>query len=147
MEQPRYIDLYFRDFMQRLVPECSASLLTVLTELSHALSQQHSCLDLAAHPEKQALLDELRRLELDAVTSPVKIHGEKLYLSRYYEYEKSIVTRLAALNRTIELPDKGLLKQLLQQEFSNAEGIDWQQIATLQALTRKLTIIFIFKMC
>ena len=100
--EPRYIDYYFRDFIARVVPDCSAPLLQLMVELSHALSQQHSCLDLKDRRDKAQLMTELEALNLTGNSNtPITLHGEKLYLTRYYKYEKTIVERLLACNMDV----------------------------------------------
>ena len=137
----RHIDRYFSDFIHRVVPDCSPRLLEVMSTLSHTLSQQHSCLDLSNLADKQQIITELHELELTAENSPVALHGDKLYLRRYFQYEKIIVRLLESRNQPLDIYNSQQLSKCLKQQFSSDNNIDWQQIAALQALTRKLTII------
>lgn len=138
----RYIDHYFRDYIARVVPGCSAKLLQAMLELSQALSRQHSCLDLADREDKLNIISELKTLgPFNESNSPVTLHGEKLYLRRYFQYEKTIVDHISKLNTAVPIVDREKLSEVLKSQFQNHDGIDWQQVAALQALTRKLTII------
>jgi len=138
----RYIDHYFRDYIARVVPGCSAKLLQVMLELSQALSRQHSCLDLADREDKPDIIGELKTLgPFNERNSPVTLHGEKLYLRRYFRYEKTIVDHISKLNTAVPIVDREKLSEVLKSQFQSKDGIDWQQVAALQALTRKLTII------
>jgi len=140
--EARYIDLYFRDYISRVVPGCSAKLLQVMLELSQALSRQHSCLDLANREDKLDILSELATLEpFKQSNAPVTLHGEKLYLRRYFQYEKCIVERITTLNSAMPIVDPIKLSEVLKSLFQSQDEINWQQVAALQALTRKLTII------
>ena len=140
--EPRYIDYYFRDFISRITPESSAELLEVMVELSRALSQQHSCLDLASRQNKQQLMEELQKLELiGSRNSPLSLFKEKLYFTRYYYYEKTIVEQVITFNKAMPVTDQEKLSAALRDRYQPDREIDWQQIATLQALTRQLTII------
>lgn len=137
----RHIDRYFSDFIRRVVPGCSSRLLEIMSTLSHTLSQQHSCLDLSNLADKQQIIAELHEQELTAENSPVALHGDKLYLRRYYQYEKIIVQLLESWNQPLDIDDRQKLSKSLKQKFPGDDRIDWQQIAALQAMTRKLTII------
>ena len=138
----RYIDYYFRDFISRIAPECSAGLLQVMAELSRALSKQHSCLDLSPRHDKHQLTQELETLQLVGSTnSPLSLHKEKLYFSRFYHYEKTIVEQLIKFNKKLPVTDLEKLSSALWKRFQPNKEIDWQQLATLQALTQKLTIL------
>ena len=138
----RYIDHYFRDFIFRIKPECSEDLLDVIAQLSRAMSQQHSCIDLSSRQNKHQLIIELEKLELVGSTnSPLSLHKEKLYFSRFYHYETTIVERLIKFNKALPVTDLEKLSSALWKRFQPTEEINWQQLATLQAMTQQLTII------
>lgn len=138
----RYIDHYFREYIARVVPGCSGKLLQVILELSQALSRQHSCLDLSDREDKLDIINELNALDqFGQNNSPVTLHGEKLYLRRYFHYEKTIVDNISTRNTIVPISDREKLSEALRSQFQNVDGIDWQQVAALQALTRNLTII------
>ncbi len=81
--------------------------------------------------------DDVRPLVLDA--------GDRLYLRRYWEYQQ----RLAAmLLQRADLSDEGLDDELLraglERLFPGGRGageVDWQRVAALQALRRRLCVI------
>ncbi|MDA0789812.1 MAG: exodeoxyribonuclease V subunit alpha [Proteobacteria bacterium] len=140
----RLIDVYFRDFIHRLVPDCSEALLNLAAEVSRALARQHSCLDLTGRPDAAMLMEELSRVGLNGPGTPLTLHGNKLYLSRYFVYERDITSRLVELNQALPIVDEDRLGRELVATFSTGStgtDPDWQQVAALQVLTRKLTII------
>ncbi len=138
----RHIDRHFSKFMARILPGCSEGLIEAIGELSFALSRQHSCLDLAGRSDGEQLSTELlARSFTEGNNVPIILHGEKLYLSRYYYYEKSIAEKLTTCNRVADIADRQMLSEFLKPDGTDGSATNWQQVATLQALTRNLTII------
>jgi exodeoxyribonuclease V alpha subunit len=139
--ETRPIDAAFSELMRSYSPNMSATVQNIVTELSQALSQQQSCLDLSGRGK--ALIKELGSLSIigdGKVPTPLVLRGNQLYLHRYYQYESSVAQALIACNRTLPLHDH--LEDQLQKYFGQASGtVNWQQIAALQSQAQQLTII------
>ena len=74
----------------------------------------------------------------------VLVGGIRLYLYRYFDYERRLVARLAEMNRPAALPcpapvAAALLARLFPQE--GGARPDWQKIAAATALLRRLCIV------
>ncbi|MBU0995115.1 MAG: exodeoxyribonuclease V subunit alpha [Proteobacteria bacterium] len=141
--------------------------------LSHTvLTEKHICLDLEAVSEKHitdlfpdagntadrdmfsyqtpTLSAWIEALHLSPVVGkpgeykPLILSGDKrLYLNRYYEYEKTLA---ASIKKRIErgrIPvDSGKLKHGLNRFFPNPRtSPDWQKVASFAALTRYFSVI------
>ncbi len=135
------IDVYFRNFIRRTVPDCSEVLLDLAAEVSRALAHQNSCVDLSGRSDSAAIIKELNTVGLNHPTTPLTLHGDKLYLSKYFVYERDITRRLAQMNQRLPAGGDPRLGDELKTAFPGDADPDWQQIAALQVLTRKLTII------
>ncbi len=143
----RPVDAGFRELMRKYSPGMSNDAGNLISDLSHALSQQHSCLDLAhVNP---SLIDELKKLSIvgdGRVPTPLVMSGNRLYMHRYYQYEKMIALSLMSRNKNSAADEiqnsNRKLSQQIRRYFGQPGGtVDWQQVAALQALTRQLTII------
>lgn len=149
----RPVDSDFCELMRKYSPEMSSEVSNLIADLSYALSQQHSCIDLKKGDS--SLIDELRTLAIvgDGETpTPLVMRGHKLYLHRYYQYEKLIAhslrsrnkiiarNNIVSANNTLDINPE-LTTQLIEYFGEPGRTVDWQQIAALQALTRQLTII------
>jgi exodeoxyribonuclease V alpha subunit len=127
--------------------------------VSAAAAAGHSCLELSELPGQAGLFDdgaegEARRwrdlLGASPVVAlaeggdpcrPLVLEGGRLYLYRYWRYEKVLAQRLAALNSPLPQDDESLA-QLLDHYFPPTEvQPDWQKIAAATALTRRLAVI------
>jgi exodeoxyribonuclease V alpha subunit len=77
-----------------------------------------------------------------AQASPLIVERNKLYLQRYYQYECRIAAELIKRNQPLPLADPRVLRQIMTDQFgANLTTVNWQAVATLQALTRGLTVI------
>lgn len=140
------IGRYFVDLLQRRGAALDEETRALVEELCDAVSQQHSCLDLAAAPG-----ETVRRLQAlpcvgsgdeDAAT-PLVLRGNLLYLQRHFAWEKQAAALLAARNRPLPCAAPEHLREGLDRFFPETDGAapDWQRVAALQALTRQLLII------
>lgn len=123
-------------------------------QLSLAVSAGHVCLPLETMPEqdKQPPLAVLRKILLASglVGSPgtpgnlpmVLDKENRLYLHRYFAYERTLAERLLSLNETLPI-DKIAARQSLSRFFSPIQttGADWQRLAAALALRQRLTVI------
>ncbi|MGH8567300.1 MAG: exodeoxyribonuclease V subunit alpha, partial [Gammaproteobacteria bacterium] len=74
----------------------------------------------------------------------VFVGGTRLYLYRYFDYERRLAARLAEMNRPAALPCPApVAAALLARLFPREGGVrpDWQKIAAATALLRRLCII------
>lgn len=74
----------------------------------------------------------------------VLVGGTRLYLYRYFDYERRLAARLAAMNRPAALPCPApVATALLSRLFPREGGVrpDWQKIAAATALLRRLCIV------
>ena len=153
------IDRHFARLLANLGNTREPQLLNLFAQLSQALRQQHSCLDLARRHDTAQLLDALQGLpcvshggQAAADPRPLVLEGSRLYLQRYYQYECRIARDLISRNRFVGSPEPRQLQAVLAGLFapstaqtppmtSPQDPIDWQAMAVLQALSRQLTII------
>jgi len=74
----------------------------------------------------------------------VLVGGTRLYLYRYFDYERRLAARLAEMNRPAALPCPApVAAALLSRLFPREGGVrpDWQKIAAATALLRRLCIV------
>lgn len=147
----RHVDSAFSELIGKYSPNMSTGLSDLISDLVFALSEQHSCIDLKT--VDSSLVDELQALSSISngaivgdgqALTPLVIKGRKLYLHRYYQYEKQIADSLSSRNKMLvkEGEADAQLVRLLARYFQRSgENVDWQQLSALQALTRQLTII------
>jgi exodeoxyribonuclease V alpha subunit len=125
--------------------------------LSEAVAQGHVCLNLlrmdALYEKVMAFLPEhldewLTRLKqsnvvgVDGDYKPL-IVSEKglLYLYRHWQDEKVVAYAIQQRCQTIELLDEQQLQQDFEKWQSQVDGIDWQKVAVLMALTQQFCVI------
>jgi exodeoxyribonuclease V alpha subunit len=148
--------------LARLVAEERPEVLLAAAIASRATRQGHVCLDLSrassfatdeagtAHaemPEAKAWTEVLRSSKLvsapDDPTTPLVLTGDRLYLRRYFSYEKrlaeSLTKRIEHVERDVDGP---LLKAGLDRLFPRAsDAPDIQRLAALVAVARRFCII------
>ncbi|MDP4911836.1 MAG: exodeoxyribonuclease V subunit alpha [Pseudomonadales bacterium] len=147
------IDVHFARLMCDLGATRDPAIYQLFAQLSQALRQQHSCIDLAQRDDTAALVAKLLTLPCvgqpdsgqwaaGAQASPLILERNKLYLQRYYQYECRIAAELIKRNQPLPLADPRVLRQIMTDQFgANLTTVNWQAVATLQALTRGLTVI------
>lgn len=123
--------------------------------VSMAVSSGDSCLllgDLAENGhEKEVDVIRQRLFDSGMVGTPavpgnsplILDEGNRLYLHRYFEYERSLAERLLKRSRPFEI-DAPALRPLLDSLFSRGKGDkmpDWQKIAAALALRQSLLIV------
>ncbi|MCE9687435.1 exodeoxyribonuclease V subunit alpha [Shewanella sp. AS16] len=129
--------------------------------LSRQLSQQHTCLVLAqvdlANPMQENHSQCRILLEQDALQQalagfaavgdadshcPLILEDGRLYLQRYHQFETQVAARLLNLaSGTIATEQHRLAPTLALLFPAQAQGLDWQKIATATALTKQLAVI------
>ncbi|MDZ7684454.1 MAG: hypothetical protein U5O39_05160 [Gammaproteobacteria bacterium] len=113
----------------------------LFADLSHALTSQHSCIDLRDYDDPDSLQARVRALTVvgdGSRPTPLVLEGTRLFLSRYYHFEVSIAERLAKLNRSLGDVEEDRIAATLTRHFPEPTR---QKLAALQALTRGLTIV------
>lgn len=76
--------------------------------------------------------------------APLVLSADRLYLQRYWRYERQLAESLRQLNQPLMLADDALpaLQALLASLFPDTgTGPDWQRLAAANALSRRLCII------
>ncbi len=147
----RDIDLAFADFLCRLAGREAERLRTLAQELSRGTGEGHICLhleDAVPADDLSTCVSSLR--ETGVVGSPGEFtplildSENRLYLYRYWLYERNLAEGLLALasGRTVELNIAGV-KDSISRLFPESSGAepDWQKIAAAAALWSRLCVI------
>ena len=134
------------------------------SRVSRAASDGHSSLDVAgieaqeflryfssSGPTLETWLEQLARSPVVAHSGDpddfrplVLVGATRLYLYRYFDYERRLAARLAEMNRPAALPCPApVAAALLSRLFPREGGVrpDWQKIAAATALLRRLCIV------
>lgn len=72
--------------------------------------------------------------------TPLKLTGDRLYLNRMWQNERSVAQFFGAENRAMPL-DEQRLAAVLNPLFEPMDDIDWQKVAAAVALTRRISAI------
>jgi len=158
-----HIDLHFARLMQRLSRAESRDVSIAAALVSRFTRQGHICIDLASHAGRvieaeidgrQVVCPPLDRWRSSLASSPVVgrpgdfrpmilDEGSRLYLWRYWNYEKCLSDRLIELSRQERALDAPGIRDLLALHFpgDDAGKINWQKIAVLIGLKGALSII------
>ena len=151
-------DFYFARYLASKCQINNPIFFSLFADLSHSLTEQHSCLDLSQYPNNELMQQLL--IESNCVSqgqaededpTPLVLEGNLLFLHKYYQYECRIAKRLLAKNKQLAVIDHSKLQYQLSQHFQfgmkketesqTTSEIDWQLVAAYQALTNSLTII------
>lgn len=73
--------------------------------------------------------------------TPLVLQAQRLYLFRYWQYERLLATRLAALNAPTPVSDAAAVRRQLDTLFPGGPSPDWQKLAAVTALTRRLCVL------
>jgi exodeoxyribonuclease V alpha subunit len=159
------IDLHFAGFMSSLSGDDDPDFSLAAALVSSACGKGDVCLDLSSVAKKNILIEQIGsesvvcpsldiwRSKLES-SSVVGRPGEKfplildnqdrLYLYRYWNYEKQLADCIQKriCQRSADI-DINLLKDGLKRLFpdSHRDGINWQKVASLTALFKKICII------
>lgn len=115
-----------------------------------AVQQGHACADLAvdaAEGEGEPVdIAALRRSAMvgdGRAPTPLVLAGTRLYLHRYWRYERQLAARLIELNRPVAGLDVAAAAAIIARLFPPADEAqpDWQKIAAATALSRHLCIV------
>ncbi|MCT4715424.1 exodeoxyribonuclease V subunit alpha [Enterobacteriaceae bacterium H18W14] len=72
--------------------------------------------------------------------TPLKLIGDRLYLNRMWQSERSVAQFFGAENRPMPM-DEQQLAAVLNHLFEPTNDIDWQKVAAAVALTRRISVI------
>ncbi len=135
--------------------ESQAALRIAATRLSLAVSDGHVCLPLSALAD-YADADDMRGLLLrSGVIAPatgndphavsatplVLDDAGRLYLRRYYDWERQLADALTRRGAAETIIDTEAVRAQLARLFPYAAAPDWQCVAVAMALSRQLTVI------
>jgi exodeoxyribonuclease V alpha subunit len=125
--------------------------------LTEAVSQGHVCLNLSQmntlfHNVKHLLPDEFSQWQTRLKQSNVVGSGGDyrpliiddnglLYLYRYWHDEQNVASAIKLRNADIALTNQQQLKQMLADWPTTIEGLDWQKVAVLMALSHQFCVI------
>ena len=125
--------------------------------LTEAVSQGHVCLNLSQmntlfNSVRHLLPDEFSQWQSRLKQSNVVGSGGEyrplilddnglLYLYRYWHDEQNVATAIRQKNADIALTNYAELKHILSDWPTTIDGIDWQKVAVLMALTRQFCVI------
>lgn len=154
----REIDLHAALFLQQLAGKSSGELLLAGALASRAVGDGHICLPLplaagrevfAAVPCRAPELADWREcLQASGVAGlsgkdyPLVLDGtDRLYLGRYFEYEKCIGEDLLIRSREGTFPDMEEAAALINELFPGSRAGDRQKLAAAAAALRKFTVI------
>jgi exodeoxyribonuclease V alpha subunit len=158
------VDLYFARFLLDTAGRADELLGVAAALTSAARSEGHVCLDLASLAGIQLMpgtpqaipLPPLERwrdrlLQSGVVGRPgawqplILDAGDRLYLHRYWDYERRVGrSLLARAAKRGEAVDERSLRQALASLFTPADSaaeIDWQKVAAATAVMQRLTVI------
>ncbi len=155
----RRVDVEFARFISRRYPESSPPVVIAAYLAAKAIGEANTCLYLPAfaagdHEELADLqewsgdalaeaLGRSRAVGMPGDPSPLILDGQRLYLHRYWDYER----RLARLLRrrigvSDGAPSPVKVRETLERLFpASAVKPDWQKIAVAQALYRRFLVI------
>ncbi len=141
-----YFDRYFVDFLSRHWGEIEQESKNIIMQLCQITRLQHACLDLAEQPaDTIAKLAALPFVGGPTGDEPLLLVHNKLFLHRYYHFEREVGERITALNQPLSLPDADLLRELLDEQFgqqiAQSPEIDLQRAAAQLVASRQLAII------
>lgn len=164
------LDLHFARTLARLAQDPREEVALAIALASRQVREGHVCLDLAmlcgnprlpdgegrarplSLPSLSAWSDILRSSpaigDASAVTPLVLDERGRLYLRRYFEHERALARSLAAraaAGSPLPQAEIGWLRDTLARLFGrgpgDSAGVDWQQVAAVVALERRLTVI------
>ncbi|SDB42093.1 DNA helicase/exodeoxyribonuclease V, alpha subunit [Pseudidiomarina indica] len=95
--------------------------------------------DLATLPACLAMLTNSPALE--GANSPLVVQQQRLYLRRYYTYERCIIEDLEARMARQPQVDTRQLKSVLDELFGASDKLSWQRMACAMAMRSAFTIV------
>jgi exodeoxyribonuclease V alpha subunit len=161
----RTIDVRFSQWLIKKVPTASANQVILSALVSHQLGEGHVCIaldkliEIYQHWPKilRTQMQQLLNIDQDrselvdqiligdgSVLTPLVIEGNRLYLYRYWQYERSVAQRLLAetsIEAENDVLDREALRTQLDRYFGTNEQPDWQRIAAAITSRHSLSVI------
>jgi exodeoxyribonuclease V alpha subunit len=110
----------------------------IVAELSSQLSQGHSCIRVDDRAKALVLASGLAS---ERGSAPLVTEGDRLYLHRYWQYEKRLAARICAVAGS-QKPPQAELEPMLDRYFPPKPGeTDWQRNAAKGAVSQGFSII------
>ena len=156
------LDVRFGRFTTRLSGKEDEDLFLAAALVSHLQGEGHICLDLSTHAAKPLLEDTAdsvtcpklstwrKTVEASPVVGrpgdfrPLILDGSRLYLYRYWNYERRLADILKERmgNDNLKI-NKSLLKDGLKRLFPGGKKgeTDWQKVAAFTSLTKRFCVI------
>lgn len=159
----RPLDAHFAAFLSELEGRAVPALAAAAALVSQQLGEGHICADLGEHagrplfaepgegsegvtaPPLADWLEALRGCRVVAgpeALAPLVLTGQRLYLQRYWSYERGLAERLRGLAGRTAPVDEALLADGLNRLFGTpGADTDWQRIAAAVAVLRPFAVI------
>ena len=134
------LDIAFAQFLTQRTKFKDAQkddLNTLLSELSYQQSQGHSCILLN---NTEIALIKASELTSEDNQSPLILEKNRLFLQRYWFYEKRLAQQIIAL-MALTLPANNLDLLLDRYFIQLIDETDWQRVAAKNAITNAFSII------
>ena len=123
-------------------PASAEALRDAVRQVATAVREGHVCAELndeclARLPRHSAALSD------GGTATPLVLRGPRLYLRRYWHYERLAAARLRALNQAAPLTTPERARQELDTQFPPLPdgAVDWQKLAAATALLRRLCVL------
>lgn len=160
----RVIDIRFSHWIAQKIPAATQIQLLLSSLVSQQLGEGHVCIALNNLPDiyqhwpraQRDILHSILSTQLDSdqlidqvligdgrVITPLVLDNQRLYLYRYWQYEKQVAQRLIE-SSSISGPqiDSLVLKAQLDKYFGEpAQQIDWQRIAAAITTRHSISVI------
>lgn len=159
--QLRSLDRHFASFVKEAFQVVDDLTLSLFAWVSYRLGQGHTCVHLNRLPtplntrtdvewqqclaQTKAVLDISSTDSLDSTEKeqgrPLVLERNKLYLSRYHDYEKQVAKGVLARLQEQSV-DISHIAPILDQLFGPvSENLDWQRVAVAGAIRKRFVII------
>ena len=132
--------------LRRHEPSAGPELEEVVLALASGLEEGHVCLDTRLDEAAGRAIPSLRKMQQivgqPGEYKPLILDGERLYLGRYWYYERAVESALRRLSRpTDKQADATKLRGFLKRVFPEGVENNDQAFAALGAAVRNLTIV------
>lgn len=144
-------DHYLARHLLALEPEATGKLELLIALASAGIRRGHVCLSLEDDPLLQELDIRFAPQELERYSivgrpgdqeAPLILEDGRLYLARYHAWEQQIIRFLQRrLEQSARAVDGDRLRRGLKELFDECDGVNWQRLAAVLAVTRSFCVI------